>query len=115
MLRSVKSYCYTDDCKDGFSGVERKLKWSLKLKRRQKLSEVMSEERMAAGAHFLVQLTAAADYFIIPGLARKLWKVAYTMMKEQIPKAIPVIYRETIESGRLLAWHAHWNLTASFG
>mmetsp|Transcript_8851 Transcript_8851/g.12546 ORF Transcript_8851/g.12546 Transcript_8851/m.12546 type:complete len:259 (+) Transcript_8851:315-1091(+) len=119
VVKAIKSYCYKDDCDDGFSKSVDELEHLCNyrnpgsLGRRQRLDEVMSKDKAVSNACYLVSLTAAADYLMLTGLTRMLWKVAYGIMCNHLPVLIPTIYDEATKHGseelRQLARHCfHW-------
>jgi len=114
VLTAIKSFCYTDSCDDGFCDLVKSLV------RRDEVGDynegvLLENEEMdelPSRSRFLVLLTVASDYFLLPGLTRMLWKRAYDIMRFKIPEAVTAIYREATKQGseelRKLAWHSYW-------
>lgn len=96
VLRSIKAYCYKDSCDDGFSKLLSDVRGDEAV---GVLNERLTNDDIAARGRFLVMLTAAADYLLIPGLPQMLYKEAYTYMRFHVPKSIPVIYGEALNCG----------------
>ena len=104
VLEAIKKYCYTDSVGDKIIGDYRY----------KKADAAKAGLRKDCG--FLVRLAVAADYLILPGLQRLVWKAAYDKLRygcsEQRHLLIPTIYSEAKSMGaeelKVLAWHAYW-------
>ena len=99
VIKAIKSYCYTDTFETSH------------------LVHLYthSTEELALKGRFLVQIAAAADYLLLPGLKRQVLLVAYgAMLMSRDQQMVPIIYSQAQSIGggaedlKKIAWHIYW-------
>jgi len=107
VLEAIKRYCYTDAVADD-------ILWRDRCLYGEKLSDA-ALAKLRKSCVFLVRLTAAADFLLLPGLQRVLWELAFTSMSRCSAEQkyyIPAIYSAATagcaEELKVLTWHTYW-------